>query len=420
MSYRDNLRPGSFVSPSGTEHFFKFNDLTRSKGKKASVSEILDSDESVAQDQGNASPAYPMDVFFTGEDYDVEADFFWQALSERYSPENPGILKHPRWGDVTVMPMSFSQSESFVSGAQVGKFNVEFRQTFKIAYPTTDLNTETEALRNINKMKKATDVDRIKKDAGNLAKLKNKITAAVKVISDSLKSIVETQEGAIAKFEAIQAGIDSVIDDIGTNLFNIVAATQTLMLFPGRIFDDTLAKINGYYDMIVGLIDTFTDEDEGVPEDRLNNAIMLELLAGMGSAALSEAALFTDYPTKQEASDGIAIVEAGYNTVNAAIENSVELATDVDMENSYLVDHNYVTYMQQTVKAINLIILTQSFDLKIEKRITLKEPSDMVTLCAKYYNSVENETIDFFLTTNELIGDEFIEISPGRELVFYG
>jgi len=419
MSYIDDLRPGSFVSPSGTEHFFKFDNLTRSKGKKASISEILDSNESVAQDQGNTSVSFPMDIYFTGENYHLEADFFWQALSERYSPDNPGILKHPRWGDVTVMPMSFSQAESFVSGAQVGKFSIEFRQTFRIEYPTTDLNTRIEALRNIDKMKKATDVDRLKKDASRFAKLKTKIGNAVNVISDSLKAIVETQEAAIAQFEEIQASIDSVIDDIAGNLFNIVAATQTLMLLPSRIVDDTLAKLNGYYDMITGLINTFYDEEEGVSEDKLNNAIMLEILCGMGAAATSQAALFTEYATKSDSADGLAIVEDAYNIVNEAIENSLQLAKSDVLEDTYIVDHNYLSYMQTIIKAVNLIILIQSFDLKIEKKLILSESTDLITLCAKYYNSVDNDTIDFFLETNPLIKDEFIEIPPGREVIFY-
>ena len=50
----DRLRTeASYVSPSGVESFFKFDIVSRDGGKKASIHEILNSNDAIIQDQGN-------------------------------------------------------------------------------------------------------------------------------------------------------------------------------------------------------------------------------------------------------------------------------------------------------------------------------------------------------------------------------
>jgi prophage DNA circulation protein len=113
MSVLDRLRPASFVDPEGTEHFFNVDSLERSNSKKGSTQEILDSDESITQDQGNTVWTFPIEAYFTGEDYDGPTDAFVDSLSLRYSQDSPGILKHPRWGNINVFPTSISQKRFF-------------------------------------------------------------------------------------------------------------------------------------------------------------------------------------------------------------------------------------------------------------------------------------------------------------------
>ncbi len=130
MSYLDRLRPASFIAPDSTEFFFLIDSLERSGGKKGATQEILDSGESISQDQGNQTETFTAPIYFPGPDYDLDADPFYAALGQQYSQSNPGILKHPRWGDINVFPFPWSQSEELIDGSQISRIAVTFREVF--------------------------------------------------------------------------------------------------------------------------------------------------------------------------------------------------------------------------------------------------------------------------------------------------
>ena len=148
----DRLREGSFTSPSGIISNFKVDILSRIGGKKASNHEILNKDEAIPQDQGNRSTAYPLEIYFTGENGDQEADVFYASLRERYSAAAPGILRHPRWGDLNVMPFEFQQVEQFVTGAGIFRVPVEFREIPISTFPTAIGVDQAEISANITEL----------------------------------------------------------------------------------------------------------------------------------------------------------------------------------------------------------------------------------------------------------------------------
>lgn len=408
------------MSSSGRIRKFHFDSLTRSISKKSSISEILDSDESVAQDQGNTSPTFSMNIYFIGEDYDLSADLFWNMLEEKYTVDEPGLLMHPRWGDINVFPMSWSQTEEFVDGAQVARFTVEFRKVFPTDYPTTDEQTESDALSNLDEMSgisaDAAANMKLKKPSW-LANIAGKIVGAVGLMFDALSGIAELQEDLISVYESIHDGINAAVDDVAGNIINIMSGTQTLLRLPAQIYTSTLDKINSYRDLIEDLGKNFLDLNETDIGNKTNNATMFQLICGMASAALAEAAVFTDYGKRSDGIDAIDIVTAGYDSVLAGMESA---RVDGLINEMYIGDHNFLSLLQDTISRINALLLNKSFNLKAEKKIVLKNSSDAITLCYKFYKSVSNEKMDFFIATNNLTKGEFIEIQAGREVVYYG
>jgi len=398
-----------------------FDNLKRSGGKKSAVAEILDSDESMAQELGNTAPVFSMDIYFVGENYDEEIDDFVLALEERYSMEMPGILRSPRWGDIDVMPFGeWEQSEKFVSGAMRGNLTVKFIKVFPAQYPTTDGQAETEALQNIDKMTEAsasaTESMKLKTVAA-ISNVKGKLSAAVGAVSSSLKSMVDMQEGLITTFENIQEGINSTIDDVGGNIVSLISATQYLMRLPAKIKSDTLSKINGYKSLITELIAGFDDPNEISIDNKINNAVLLELIGGMAAASLAEAAVYTDFETRSQGAAAIEIIQAGYQEVLEGVESS---AVQGLITKTYTGDHNYLSLLQDTISRINAILLDKNFDLKTERKIILSASSDVINLCHKYYGDVENPTLNKFIKTNGITDAEFYEIPAGREIVVYG
>ncbi len=138
MSYLDRLRTAKYIAPSGSIFIFKFNDLKRSGGKKAPIQEFPQQNEADVKDLGNLADRYPVELFFTGADYDQIADSFKEALAEK----GPATLLHPRWGDLSVLPLTYIQSEGFVDGMRQARFSIDFVRVADVEYPTTTVQTD--------------------------------------------------------------------------------------------------------------------------------------------------------------------------------------------------------------------------------------------------------------------------------------
>lgn len=406
MSVLDRIRPASFIDADGTEHFFEVDNLERTTSKKGDVQEILDSDESITQDQGLKVWKFTMDAYFTGPDYDIATDAFVAGLSLKYSQDNPGILKHPRWGDINVFPMGISQKEELVKGAFVGHVTVPFVEIFPQVFPTSDLQSLLDSLLNLDEMEEESEeiADGITNNANTNSKLGSAIGTISKAISDGTD-----------KFNTIQATANGLVDTL-SDVVDTIATIQRLIRAPGQFIAQTLARVNGYLEMIDGLVNGFDDVNETSPISRKDNVKMMQLVAGFGVGGLCEAAAFTDYSIRSEAITAIEKINEGFEIFDTGFNNA---RTTGNVSEEYSGDHNFWSLLLDTIRGINQFILTSAFDLAAEKTITLKTNSDIITECYNAYGNVDDDTMDFFILTNRFIDGEYEEIPAGREIVAY-
>jgi len=402
------------MSPSGAVISFLTDTLERQGGKKGSTQEILDSSESITQDQGNKTYTFPMTIYFPGEDYDLAADPLIKAFEEKYTQDFPGILQHPRWGDINVFPLTWSQKEELVKGSQISYIEVTFVQSFPKKYPATDQASIDSALSNIDNMSSSAQL--IADASAAAANIAGKIESAVGIISGALEAVTAGIEAIEDTMNAIQSGIDGMIDDIAGNAFLLVSAAQRLMRAPARIKDSTLDKIDVYTQMTKDLCDTFFDPNETSPVNKRNNAIMLESIGGYAAAVTAEAAVFTDYSIRTQSISAIESINDSLDYYNSKIALA---RTDGNVSDEFSGDHNFYSLLMDTIARINESLLNKTFSLKAEKKFILKQNSDSITLCYENYGKVDNDTIIFFQNTNKLIENEFIEIPAGREIVVY-
>jgi hypothetical protein len=405
--WKSRLREAAYISPSLQASYFITNTLERSGGKKASTQEILDSDESITQDQGNKAYVFKFDAYFTGEDYDKAVDSFVKLLEERHTLLEPGILQHPRWGDINVFPTDWSQKEELINGAQIGHVDVTFVEVFPPAYPVSDGADVLDGMDGLETIEPsfATEL------ASAVTNIAGKIENAVGIITTALETVTAGIEAVEDTMTAIQSTIDGLIDDVGGNIFLIISATQRLIRTPSRIIDSSMDKINVYKDMITDLCDTFFDPNETDPVNIKNNAIMLEFIGGFALATLTEAVVFTDYSIRSQATSAIEAINDSLQTYN----DTMALSSG----SGYSGDHNFYSILMDLISGVNSFTLNNAFDLKAEKKFVLKNNSDAITLCYENYGTVSTEQMEFFINTNKLIENEFLEISVGREITVY-
>jgi prophage DNA circulation protein len=437
MSYLDRLRPASFTSPSGKVIPFKYLELSREVGKKAVISEILDSDRSIAQDLGLQSPVFSVEALFTGEDYDQSADSFWAALSERYKPSKSGKLNHPRWGNIDVIPMSWSQKEQFVSNAQMAVFNVTFRKSFPDSFPTLAIISgigKLEAL--LLKAGLTPDqIKNIKLQADNVSNFVAKVTmmkdtamTAVKSVTSVISATTTEINAIVAEGKSIERVLMSVVDDPEGNVFLLLASVQNLIRLPENIFSSLKSKVNVYGTMIEDILSSFSTSS-GTADDIANNQIMSNLMVATAVQSMALATL-SEVITDSEKTDVERAEEeaAGTSTVSKPVTR-VDCLNAIDANNAVLelyqdslageVDHDVVFYVQATVAAANQQLLSMVYDLKAERRTIVTGESDIITQTYKHYGTCEAATVAYMASINGLQGDEFLSLSTGREIISY-
>lgn len=126
MSYIDRLETLTYQSPKRKTFDLEFEDLAKSITRKTAINEFPYQDKANIQDLGMGNLKIPIRCFITGNDYDLEADRFFKALNE----QGYGVLDHPRWGSIDVLPISVTQSESFVENTGRAIFEIEFVEFF--------------------------------------------------------------------------------------------------------------------------------------------------------------------------------------------------------------------------------------------------------------------------------------------------
>lgn len=416
----DRLRDGSFTSPSGIVSDFKVDIISRIGGKKASNHEILNTDESIPQDQGNRATAYPLEIYFTGENGDQDSDVFYDSLRERYTIQSPGLLKHPRWGDINVMPFEFQQVEQLVTGAGVFRVPVEFREIPGASFPTPDGVDQSQIIADITELQvtiEEANADIDIDDAGDAATFEAKINQIVAAVDAALSETVSAVEEAQEEFQLIQDDIDAALD-AGEDAVVIMSQVVNLIRLPAQIADATLTKIQGYAQMITAIATGFlNDFTENINvQEKLNNARVAESILFFSVAASAEAGLFTDYTTRDAAGDALDFINDSFVLVEQALSVlNQDLSGDIVI--SFQPNHNTLLETTLLVGETNAVLIERSFSLKTKQTVILSGPSDPISLTWRFYKDISQ--LQFFIDTNNLQDNEIIELPAGKEVISY-
>lgn len=416
----NRLRPASFVSPLGTEIFFRIDLLTRIGGKKASEHEILNKNESIPQDQGNRSIVYPIEAYFTGDNGDQEADAFFKSLSELYTIESPGTLKHPQWGDILVMPFEYQESHNLVVEGGVWRVPVEFHSIPASLFPTAPGIDQSEILSDMN------DLDAIIEEANaaidvadpsRYAEFKASITEVAAIVGDSLSGIASAVDDIEDEFRIIQDAINTSLN-VGASAIEIMSQVNALIRLPAQIIDTTITKITGYAEMAqdigTSFLNSFNPDED--PQTQINNGVTLQSLTTMAASATAEAALFTEFETRDAAGDALDFINLATDVSIDGTASAYQILAG-DIEDTFAPDHNTGLSLELINGKTNSILIDRSFDLKAKQTFILKSASDPLTLTWQYYKDLDQ--LGFFLRTNVIIDNEHIDIASGREIIIY-
>jgi hypothetical protein len=436
-NWRDRLKPGAYTSPSGDRFEYEYTDLAIRGHNKGSAHEFADADGTYVQSRGSRSRRFPMVIRFSGTDYDLKADAFEEAISQK----GVGQLEHPLKGKQDVVPLGrWQRRDNLVSGANEAIFTIEFFVTINIIYPTDQIDATSATLSAIDKfnafsaeqLQKQLDLD----SAMELSSFKDKYDSLVKKASNVLRVISDKQQDVQRKFDDIVESINNGIDVLVRDPLTLAFQTKVMLGEPARALADIRARLDAYKNLAA---DIFLDP-EAVADpvfDGPGSPGSPGFGPGNDSQSTNQFHLFNLFVTGATVGTILSSINNEFTTAPDAIE-AAEIILDLNDDMIAWQDDNWESISdasfstnnnldtgegaQQLQEAVALAtgrLIEISFTLKQERVITLDRAREPNELCAELYGAEFEEKFDFFLTSNNFVGTDFLEIPKGTDVVYY-
>lgn len=412
--------PGKAVykSPSGVRIPFDFEDVDSSISTKASVFENASGNGTYVQPNGHTSGRFPMVAIFHGDGYEAKAEAFIGALIE------PGVgqLTHPSYATpISVVPVGeITRVDAYKTAANQAKISISFFETTGLQIGAEgslpqlyDSFVDAAAVDFSDKTRLATASDR--------QNFKNKLRTAVKTVQQVMKIASQGAAGTIGLIEDAGDSVDRGIDLLVGQPLALARQTQILIGEPRRQANGVRSKLDGYQNLAADIFLGIAEAPSKYSNERLNNFHMDRLTAG--SIVANYAVLATDgsdeYDTRADY-----ILEA--ERLKLLLEDYQDWADDnyTALAETYISKSSTdtgggVDELRAIVGWALSDLITKSFSAKTEMRAALANDRTPIDLCFELYGTTEVETMDLFLYSNGINGDEHLIIEKGREIVWY-
>ncbi len=405
MAYLERLREARYERPGGVVTTFEFRALDRSRDKKAAIHEPPEQNEAPVQDLGNAAERYPIEARITGPDYDLVADAFFDSLGE----QGAGLLRHPRWGDIPVLPLRVSQSEAFVEGMRMAAFQIDFVRVPPIEFIVSQAQLAGQIESDLAAFEESGSEDiGIGIDPETVAeseRVKGTVTDTLADFKANIEDVISDNEDLAAQFDAAVRDFENNLDTLILTPIVMAQSFISLARLPGRVVTSIKAKVDGYRASIATLGTLALTTANGAAEAASKFMQFFAFLLGISESSLAgtindreEAATLAD-DVRDALADVLGFLEAD------------------ESETGYVAPQSSVTDLRALIASTSELLLGQSFSLPIERRLTLTEDRTPIDLVFELYSALDQ--LDDFIETNALQDDEIYLIPRGREVVYY-
>lgn len=420
MGWSQRLREAAYTSPSGERLTFDYERVSRETTKRSHPFEFVGINDAYVQDNGYGPRSYPLRCIFWGDDHDLEATAFEQALLE------PGVgrLEHPLYGPFDAVPTgTIRRREDLKEEANQTIIEVEFLTTTGVVYPSPQTDARTElgtALTNFStavseQFSNSVSLDR----AGARTVLKTTVQAHLVKATAALSGIAEADTTALAAFRDASDALNYSLDvTVGTPLV-IGQQTVDVLMAPSR----STASIADRLDAFGTFAQSIYDSPQGNPDDVVglhlarteenatNDFVTSDLNAASAIAAMVQSLLETTFSSKPEALTAASTLLDQWDAFVAWREVGYAALGLNDTGETYQA-------LQDAVSLGAGFLVEISFTLVPERSITLDRARTLIDLAAELYGAID-EHLDDLINHNELTGDEILELPRGRTLVYY-
>lgn len=458
-----------WTSPSGTTITFVY-DGSMSDGVTHNLAEFTfaNKDDKYFQDRTISHDDYAFTLFVTDQ---TVLQQIRNAFDEKVTTDNVGKLQHPdpTIGTFNCVVQSVKYVQNAVKGSGVCTISVVFRKQIKnlLSGDSSD-SSSAESVYNsvssLNELQAEAAADSITTDsaAGNTS-LINSVSSYVSRIKSTLSAISAETDEANILFTNGYAEVLENIDDIVSDTELMIEQIQNLIQLPAVASDSWKNRLSSYKKLVdyvlgtslSGTSDDGTTQTNGFSDsDELNmskgNAEGRNILvmAGVVSLACVSAVCYsagttetiteseikgteiidtTDkFLSRSDIAKAIVEIQNFAQTVteelSAKAESFGEDAATLNDNSTLLFFDQYFDYsvinkqvVADTIKNLN----SRLVNAQSEKTYVTEEDMNIVKLCYKIYGTVNNNTIQFLIASNNLHGDKIYLVPSNTEIKYY-
>ncbi len=413
MSWLDRVKEAAYTSPSGVRQTFLYENVRNEIDKKTSAFDFPDADGTFVQDLGRSGRRYPLRVFFTGSDYDLDADQFDALLLE------PGVgrLEHPLYGTVDVVPFgTISRRDDLKTGANQSITEVTFWETIGLIYPTSQADPAAEVQASLEtfrtKAAETFEANTDLQDAIGQASLESTYLGLLSTAKGALTTIADTLDSVDSIFNAVFDSVNQGIDVLIKTPLTLALQTAIMVQAPSRATALIEDRLSAYSDLLTSIT---TGEGARVSPDSnskgSNTFHTGDLFAGLYVSGSVSSAVNNRFKTRGGALAAAEVLLEQLDTLTEWRDAGFTALSQIDTGESY-------QQLQDAVARAAGFLVDISFTLKQERGLVVDRDRTVIDLVAELYGSVDDQ-LDFFINSNALSGSEILEIPRGREIVYY-
>jgi hypothetical protein len=420
MTWQDRIAEAAYTSPGGTRMRFGYVDVSSEVDKRTAAFEFRGVDGAYIQDNGAGERRYPLACIFAGPDCDAAANAFEALLLER----GPGLLEHPLYGRVDVVPFgTITRRDDLVSAANQAIVEVVFWSTLGAVYPSSRVSPKLEVIEAVRLAEPALSAGFSR--SMNLATESRRANARLTVrdvlrnVQSALGAVASATESVDREFRDLQAQVNFGIDVLIGQPILLAQQILNLITAPARALAGIVSRLEGYRDLLARMLGSAPISSSTAPPALERIALRLsndfhtaDLAAGgalLGSISSVVNNTFTAKPQALEAAEAIIAQAAERTTWREARFGELE---QIDT------GEGYQALQEATALAVGYLVEI-SFTLVPERAIVLDRPRGLIELCAELYGSVADDRLDFLINTNHLTGSDILELPRGRRVVYY-
>jgi len=418
MTWQDRLQETiKLESPDGDVFEVEWSDNNRSIERKLGLFDPPGVDGTIVQDLGSKSTIYPLTLFFSGSDNDLEASRFIRSTSQR----GTWSILHPVVGQLTLYLSTISEAIAPVDSGNITEIDTEWieRTDEGAAKSLAELKADTNSqLIELNESAFSQFIDNVKQTTSRaIAALKTVVDKATTVTTLALNVLYSSDATLSSQIDSILRGIDTSLAADVIDLTVLVGQVQNLVQLPVLSTDDSSSRLTAYSNLVTGALEIGTSGDS---EEQKNIMSVQELYIVAALGALGQIAVTSSLTTRPQALGLITAISTQFETVTNGLDAVQETFDGVDIDLQYFSQSQSYSDTSILIATGIAYLLSVSFDLLIEKVILISVPTSPLLLSIQEYGEDNiDDNFDLFIASNTLKNTEILLLPAGRTVVVY-